>query len=181
MSTNILDLIAQLETVIEESPRPKIGGSNRRIVDRETIIDLIGDLRVTIPDEVRWAQSVLAEKDSILAKAREEAETLQREAKAQHELLVSEHEVYRDASERSEKMLKSARDAAAMTSDGAKNYADDILVDLQRYLREYGDIIESNRRELKQSYVTASEFNDRPYVAAEAASEEELFLDETDA
>lgn len=179
MSTNILDLIAQLETEIEESPRPKIGGSNRRIVERETIIDLISDLRVTIPDEVRWAQSVLAEKDNLLAKAHEEAETALREAKAQHELMVSEHEVYRDACERAEQMLKTAKETATLISDGAKNYADDILVDLQRYMKEYGDIIESNRRELKQSYVAATEFNDRPFVAAEPA--EEVFFEENDA
>ena len=80
MSTKILDLLAQLEVQIDESPRPKIGGNSKRIVDVEPLSDLFSDLRVTIPDEIRWAQAVLAEKEETLAAARREAEEIVREA-----------------------------------------------------------------------------------------------------
>ena len=152
MSTKILDLLAQLELQIDESPRPKIGGNTKRIVDTEQLSDLFSDLRVTIPDEIRWAQSVLAEKEETLATARREAEEIVREAKEQREKLLNESSITEEAENRARDMILKARTNADIITDGARRYTDDILVDLQRYLGEYIDIIEKNRGELSDAY-----------------------------
>ena len=63
----IFTIIGQLEDMIERSPRPKLGnGANKRVIDAEEMIDLLGDLKVTIPEDIRranrmmYAESLLA-------------------------------------------------------------------------------------------------------------------------
>lgn len=56
----IFTIIGQLEDLIETSPRPKIGGgANKRLVSADEMMDLIGDLKVTIPEDIRRANSVI--------------------------------------------------------------------------------------------------------------------------
>ena len=132
MSTSILDLIAQLESQIDESPRPKIGGGNKRVVDTAALFDIISDLRVTIPEEVRWAQSVLADKEAILEKAQEEANQILEQAKEERGRLIDQEEILTEVRKRAESMLRRARENSDIVVSGARNYTDDILFDLQR-------------------------------------------------
>ena len=51
----IFTIIGQIEDMVENSPRPKIGGANKRVIDVEEMMDLLGDLKVTIPEDIRRA------------------------------------------------------------------------------------------------------------------------------
>ena len=153
MSTKILDLIAQLEVEIAESPKPKVGGAHKRLVDFDRIMDLIGDIRVTIPDEVRVAQSVLNEREMLLGKANTEAKNIYDNAVAEREKMISQEEIMHEAQERAHETTRLAKENARTIALGACNYADDILSDLQRYIHDYSTIIESNREELHAKYV----------------------------
>jgi len=152
MSTKILDLLAQLEAAIDESPRPRISAGSKRIVDLESLNDIFSDLRVTIPDEIRWAQGVLAERDETMEEARREAEEIVKEAKDQREKLIDQESVSAEAELRAREMIYRAKSNSQIITDGARHYTDDILYDLQRYLREYIDIIDKNREELHRAY-----------------------------
>ena len=178
MSTSILDLIAQLESQIDESPRPKIGGGNKRVVDTAALFDIISDLRVTIPEEVRWAQSVLADKEAILQNAQEEANQILEQAKEERGRLVDQEEILTEARKRAESMLRRARENSDIVVSGARNYTDDILFDLQRYMREYIEIIDKNREELHVAYTPRTdlgdEFTGQP-AAADGTGEEEFY------
>jgi len=66
-------------------------------------------------------------------------------------------------------MIYRAKNNADIITQGARNYTDDILYDLQRYLREYIDIIEKNREELHRAY--------DPEEAAPAPEDTELPAD----
>ena len=59
-------------------------------------------------------------------------------------------------------MILKARNNAEIITDGARRYTDDILVDLQRYLGEYIEIIEKNRRELSEAYAQEGEEPEAP-------------------
>lgn len=152
MSTKILDLLAQLETAIDESPRPRISAGAKRIVDMDALADVFSDLRVTIPDEIRWAQGVLSERDETVAAARREAEEIVKEAREQREKLIDKESISAEAELRAREMIYRAKSNAEIITDGARHYTDDILYDLQRYLREYVEIIDKNREELHRAY-----------------------------
>ena len=68
---DILHLIDRLEELFNES-RP-IWLTHNVIVDEDRMLDLIDQMRVAIPDEVKKAQQVLSQRDRLMAQAQEEA------------------------------------------------------------------------------------------------------------
>ena len=93
-----LDKISELEEIIESSPAPRFGGnSDRRIVDIEEIYNLLGDLKVTIPEDARKADSIISDAKNITAKAENYAAELVNNAQARADGMISEAESRRDS------------------------------------------------------------------------------------
>lgn len=169
-SMQIYGIISQIEQMIEESPHPKFGGSAKRIVDMEELLDLLGDLKATIPEDLRRANSLLVDSDTMLENARENAEELVlnarkeaedviknanaqaermlRDAETEFEQRVSDHEILQEAQRRAQLLAKKAEANAIIVYDGAKQYADEVLADIQKFLNNYQNSIMANRREL---------------------------------
>ena len=68
---DILQMIDRLEELLNES-RP-LPFTHNVIVDEDRVLDLIDQMRVSIPEEVKKAQQLLAQRDRLLAQAQEEA------------------------------------------------------------------------------------------------------------
>lgn len=150
--SNIFELIAKLENEIKHSPKPRISGGNKRIVDCDRMLDILGDLKVSIPDEIRQAQAVLTEKNNLLEEARNTASSLMSDARLQSERMISREGVLEEARYRGEQIVLRAEENADVIAQSARTYTDEILIDVQRYLQEYVTIIENNRQELHTAY-----------------------------
>ena len=167
----IFTIIGQLEDMIERSPRPKLGnGANKRVIDAEEMIDLLGDLKVTIPEDIRRANSVMIESqtmidnadehardvvanaqeeaDRLIAQAHAAADDIVEKAKQEYERLVQEDEIYQEAQRRAELLAKKAEANASLVFENAKCYADDVLKDLESFLGEYKQLVALNRKDL---------------------------------
>jgi hypothetical protein len=68
---DILQMIDRLEELLNES-RP-LPFTHNVIVDEDRMLDLIDQMRVSIPEEVKKAQQLLAQRDRLIAQAQEEA------------------------------------------------------------------------------------------------------------
>ncbi len=147
----IASMIAQLEELIEASPRAKFGGG-KRMVDADAMLDLLGDMKVTIPEDIRRAQSVLLDEAALMTLARDEAESIRANAEREFEARVSEHAILSEVQRRADELLTKAEDSARQIVQGSRQYADNILIDIQRYLHDYFKIIDQNRQELAGQY-----------------------------
>ncbi len=167
----IFSIIGQLEELIDSSPRPKIGGGgNKRVVSADEVLDLLGDLKVTIPEDIRRANSVIIESqtmidnaeehardvvakaqmdaEAILSKAGANAQSINEKAQAEYERLISEDEIYQEAQRRAKLLAMKAEANAAMVFESAKKYSDDVLRDLENFLDEYRQLVAINRKDL---------------------------------
>lgn len=170
-SLRIFTIISQIEQLLESAVKPKLGGGgNRRLVDIGEVFDLLGDLKVTIPEDIRRANSVLLEADTMLEHANDDAldivdqaqkeadslhaqairelEEARRAAEEEFEARVSEDNVLKEVQRRCELLQQHAEHSANVVYDGAKQYADAILKHLQNYLMENYQRVEQNRSEL---------------------------------
>ena len=87
----IFTIIGQLEDMIERSPRPKLGnGANKRVIDAEEMIDLLGDLKVTIPEDIRRANSVMIESQTMIDNADEHARDVVANAQEEADRLIAQ-------------------------------------------------------------------------------------------
>jgi hypothetical protein len=131
---DILHLVDRLEELFNES-RP-IPLTHNVIVDEERILDLIDQMRVTIPDEMKKAQQVLTQKDRILAQAKEEvARTLQL-AQQKSEQLMQQSALVQAAQMHAEEIKSKALSDAEKSRRDADKYVIDTLMRIEYELEK---------------------------------------------
>ena len=104
---DILHLVDRLEELFNES-RP-IPLTHSVILDEDRILEIIDQMRISIPEEVKKAQQVLAQRDRVMAQAQEEATRTLSLAKRQTEETISKDTMVQAAQTRAEQILEQAR------------------------------------------------------------------------
>jgi vacuolar-type H+-ATPase subunit H len=135
---DILHLVDRLEQLVNEGRRLPL--SNKVMVDEQKIWDLIDQMRISIPEEVKKAKRTNQERDRIIAQAHEEAARMVDLKREEAAALVSEHDVTKAAEERAVTIVERAkRDAESLRAD-ADEYVIQVLAnlsaDLERALTE---------------------------------------------
>jgi hypothetical protein len=130
---DILHLVDRLEELFNES-RP-IPLTHNVIVDEDRMLDLIDQMRVAIPDEVKKAQQVLSQRDRVLAQAQEEANRTLQLAREKSEGLVEQSAIAEAARIRAREIEQQAEIDAEKTRREADNYVIDTLSRLEEQLQ----------------------------------------------
>ena len=135
---DILHLVDRLEELFNQS-RP-IWFTHSVIVDEDRMLDLIDQMRMAIPDEVKKAQQVLAQRDRILAQAQEEANRTLAIAREKSEQLVERDAIVQAAHVRAEQIVNGARGDIDATRHEADEYVVNTLrrleMELERFLTQ---------------------------------------------
>jgi cell division septum initiation protein DivIVA len=135
---DILHLVDRLEELVNEGRRLPL--SNKVMVDEQKIWDLIDQMRISIPEEVKKAKRTNQERDRIIAQAHEEAARMVDLKREEAAAMVSDHELARAAEERAATIVERAkRDVESLRAD-ADEYVIQVLdslgADLERALKE---------------------------------------------
>ena len=111
------------------------------VVDRDRFFDVINQMRISIPEEVKKAKRMHAERERLIAQANEEAERIVSLAREQTVALVDEHEVVKHAEQRAREVLEQVQDEAQDVRAGADDYALAVLQQLEeRLLQQLGTV-----------------------------------------
>lgn len=121
---DILHLVDRLEEVFNDG-RP-IPLTRKLAVDEDRVLELIDQMRVSIPDEVKKAQQILNQRDKILAQAQEEAQRTVQLAQEKATQLVERETLVEQAKLRAQDVIRQAEDDA----DGIRADADDYVLDV---------------------------------------------------
>lgn len=132
---DILHLIDRLEELFNES-RP-IPFTHNVIVDEDRMLDLIDQMRVAIPDEVKKAQQLLVQRDRILAQAQEEANRTVALAREKSEQLTERDSIVQSAQTRYDQILAQIREEAEITRREADRYVVETLSNLEAQLERF--------------------------------------------
>ncbi|MEM7799088.1 MAG: hypothetical protein AAF633_07865 [Chloroflexota bacterium] len=147
---DILHLIDRLEQLLTESRRIPMTASI--IVDEDRIFNIIDQMRVSIPDEIRKAGRVFAEKERVIAQAKEEADRVRQLARKEAEEMVSRDTVTRMAHERSEKIEARARHEASCLREDADIYVMNQLSKLEDDLLNTLTIVRNGLRKIQSDH-----------------------------
>ena len=120
---DILHLVDRLEELFNES-RP-IPLTHSVVVDEDRVLEIIDQMRISIPDEVKKAQQVLAQRDRVMAQAQEEANRTLKLAKRRGEESLSRDSIVEAAHERAEQIMDQAR----IEAEGMRLEADEYTVE----------------------------------------------------
>ncbi|MEN6408797.1 MAG: hypothetical protein ABFD44_03695 [Anaerolineaceae bacterium] len=126
---DIQHLIDRLEELFNES-RP-IPFTHNVIVDEDRMLDLIDQMRITIPEEVKKAQQQLVQRDRVMAQAQEEATRTISLAREKSDQLVERDSIVAAAQARAEQIIEQARQEAENTRRDADEYVLETLTRLE--------------------------------------------------
>ncbi len=129
---DILHLVDRLEELFNNSRG--LWFTHQVIVDEDRMLDLIDQMRVSIPDEVKKAQQVLAQKDRVLAQAQEEGNRTIQLAREKSEQLVERDVIVQAANSRADQIIAKSRKEAEAVRREADQYVFDTLSRLYREL-----------------------------------------------
>lgn len=143
---DIQHLVDRLEQLLSESKRLPL--TSYLLVDEDSIFDLVDQMRVSIPEEVRRANRVEAEKDRILAQAKEEADRIRQLAKEEAGELVKRDSIATAAQQRADQLVSRAqRDSQALRQD-ADQYVVNVLAKLEEDLLRSLTIVRNGLRKV---------------------------------
>ena len=206
MSSRIEQIIEEIEEYIDSCKFQPLS-TTKIIVNKDQMDELLRELRMKTPDEIKRYQKIIANKDAILADAQAKADSLIEEAQIHTNELVSEHEIMQQAysqanaivtaaTEQAQEILDNAtRDANAIRI-GAMQYTDELLANaesiightLESYTTKYDglvnslqecyDMVRNNRSELEVP--DAAQASAEIEYEEQEAIEEDYFFDEED-
>jgi cell division septum initiation protein DivIVA len=146
---DILHLVDRLEELFNESR--SIPFTRSVIVDEDRMLDLIDQMRVSIPEEIKKAQQVLSQRDRFLAQAQEEANRITALAREKGEQMVQNEAVVQSAESRAEQIISQARTEVEATRREADDYIIQSLrrleIELERSLNQVRNGIRTVQQE----------------------------------
>ncbi len=177
MSTKRIEqLIEEIFEFVESCKASAFSGS-KVIVPKEEMYDLLDELRLKVPEEIKRCQKMIANRDAIIADAEDKASAIEQAARAQAQMLVNDNEItqqayyqanemVRQATEHAEMLVAQAQEEAMQIRQGALGYTNEMLGRVEQLLastyeitknrsdamlesmRQNLEIVAANRREL---------------------------------
>ena len=126
---DIIFLIENLERLITSGRNMPL--TSNVIIDQARALDLLDQLRVAVPEEVRAARRINEETERIVERAQEEAERILARAQEQAAFLIDERGLTQLAEEESRRITARAESDADEIRRGADEYAQSVLVNLE--------------------------------------------------
>jgi len=140
-TVEILYLLDQLEDMVGISKR--VPFSHRVMVEEDDFVELVEQMRIAIPSEVRQAQRVVRDRDKIIAEAQQEAAHIIEGARSRAEYLVSNEGVFNEAKQRSEEILRLAEERRKREMGEIDVYAMEQFNRIEQALREGLELIDN--------------------------------------
>jgi hypothetical protein len=129
MSAEILQLVDDFEQIVNAAVRVPM--SSRVLLDERRCLDLLDQMRVLVPEEIRQARRVQQDRERTLREALEESERLARQADEEADRLVLERGMLQAAEHAAAQRVAEAQREAAQRRSGADQYAQDLLTRIE--------------------------------------------------
>ena len=142
-------LLDRLESLLVESRQFML--TSNVLVDRDRCFDIINQMRVSIPEEVKKSRRIYQERDRIIAQANEEAQRIIALARKQAAEILEDHEIAKQAEGKAEVIVERAHREAAEVKVGADEYSLTVLRQLEEQLLKNLGTVQNGILTLEQS------------------------------
>lgn len=146
---SIDEILDQLDELIDRSwSLPLTGG--RCVVDADKVRELLDDVRLNMPTEIRQAQSIVADRTEIVNTAKKEAETIIARAEKRAAALVEDEEIVRQSRNKAQEIAQQSQQQSREMRQSAKEFVDNILKNTEESLAASMNEVKSTRAAFRQ-------------------------------
>ncbi|MCK9478975.1 MAG: ATPase [Firmicutes bacterium] len=139
----ILEIIDVLEDTIEKGLNIPL--ASKCMLDKDELLELIQEIRLKLPDDLKQAKWVKDERQRILMEAQKEANDIIKSTEDKIISMINENEITKRAREKAEEIITSANKRSKEIRLGTRQYADDILTDMEEIMEKTMQTLRNNR------------------------------------
>lgn len=157
----IFTLLETLEDILEKSKT--LPFSDKSIIEKGQFLDIIKEIRLRLPDELKQAKWIKEERERIISEAQKDADDIVKEAENRIISMIDEHEITKKAYDKKTEIIADANEMYREITQGTNTYVDGILANIENNMLELGktlsgvelsiqnalETIQNNRKELK--------------------------------
>ena len=146
---NVEELLDLLDETLEESTNlPFTGG--KRMVDVDKVRDIIDDIRLNLPSEIKQAKAIVNDRAEIVAGARRESEGIIKKAEDRARILVDQQEIVRQAQQKAAELLSAAQQQSREMRTTITDYCENMLRQTEESLAHSAAEVKNVRSALRQ-------------------------------
>lgn len=145
---DILQLIDRLEELFNDAKA--VPFTHNVVVDEDKMLELIDQMRIAIPEEVKKAQQIVAQRDRVMAQAQEESNRTLSIARDKADQLTQKDIITQEAQRRADQIVSQARAEAESIRADADNYVLDTLMQLQDQIAKMSNQVNNGIRMVQE-------------------------------
>jgi len=146
----LLDYLDDIEEILETGK--KVPLTNRISVEKDRILDILNDIRLNLPDDIRQAQRILGDRDRILADGKNKVQDMLDKAESEANLRANNHEIYRRASDQAAEVMENAKKETRELKVNATDYADERLEEAEQQLKSLMSNMDIQHKKIMEYY-----------------------------
>ena len=145
---NVEELLDQLDDIMEKGWSFPGG---RRVIEVEKLRELIDDIRLNMPNEIKQAKSIVSDRADIITTAKKEAEGIVRSAEERARAIVAQEEITKMAQAKAHEIVSQAQTKSRDMRKAAQDFVDDIMRRSDEELTQNLSELRKTRASLKQN------------------------------
>ena len=143
MAGGVEELIEMLYDMVQDAKNMPFN-SEKCVLEKEKVLDLIEEIKARIPTEVSEAQMLVAARADYISGAKREAEAIKQVADEEAKRRLTEEEIYKLAKQKSREIIASAESRSKELRKAANAYVDEVM-------RNTEDAVSESLNNLRQS------------------------------
>lgn len=145
---NIDEVLDVLDELLDKSLSLPFS-SGRCVVDADKVRDLIDDMRINLPAEIKQAKSIVADRNEILDVARREAENIIRRAEERAKSLIAQEEIIKISQAKATEILTQTQMQSREIRQAAQAFSDDVLKNTEETMTRCLSEVRATRQALR--------------------------------
>lgn len=144
---DLIERIDELQMLVEDAKAVPLSSS--AVINRDEFLELLAQLKESVPDEIRQARWMARDRDELLARARKEGEQILQDAQEQRDRLLSRTEIVHAAQREAQRLTDEAKERATKIQLEAEDYIDQKLAAFEILLNKTLATVGKGRDQLR--------------------------------
>ena len=125
-NNHVEDLITELYDMVQDARGLPLG-ADKCILERDRVLDMLDEITAQLPKEIKESRTIVESRNTVISKARMEAQNILTQAQEKAQELVKEETIYQEAKRISEEMVRTAQAKILELKRVSSSYIDDSL------------------------------------------------------
>lgn len=137
------ELVSNLYEMVQDAWSVPFG-ADRCMLDREKVLDILDEIRVNLPNDLKIARDIVDKRNEVIAAGKREADAIKKHADEYSKQLINENAIVAEAKKKAAEIVRNAEMKAQEVKKVANDYCEDSL-------KRTEDVVEQALAELRKS------------------------------